>query len=85
LEKENRLFKIFWCGIWLIFLATPLLEHITALGFLIALTSFIVILCTSVRTILRPYLSTSLEFPLILLFVAAIISFFPAGNKASAL
>ena len=85
MEKESKAFKSLWWGIWLVFLATPLLEHVTALGFLIAVISFIIILCGPHRKILKPHLSTSLEIPLALLFIAAIISFFPAFNKASAL
>lgn len=81
LKKDSLTFKFLFAGIFLIFLGIPLFEYITALGFLIAVSSFIIIFFSSERVLIKSHLKTGFNLPLIFLLISGLISFFAAGDK----
>jgi len=78
---ENFWIKLFGAGIYLMFLFTPSADHLTALGLLLSLIGFTLLL----RGALKNYLRTPFEYPVIILFLTGMISISVALNREASL
>ncbi|MEQ8224077.1 MAG: O-antigen ligase family protein [Candidatus Eremiobacterota bacterium] len=78
---ENFWVKVFGTGIFMMFLFTPSADHLTALGLLLSLISFLILFRRSLKNDVR----TPFGLPVIILLLAGLISISASINRNASL